>query len=400
MYNLQKQGKSDGPLGGWTLERSGKGVDGPQQEQGGYRPGLEGVIAVETAISYLDVEHESIVIRGYDLIDLAKRFSYPDVAYLILHGNLPDAKQSQAFQQELAASYGVDVSVRRVLEALPPRLHLMDALRTAVSAMAAGDPDLSDLSEAANYRRALTIIGGVSTVVANSYRIKAGLGWRDPNPSLAYAQNFLELIVGRAVTPLETRAFDQLLVAYSEHELPNSTFAARVIASTLSDMYGAMVGAVASLKGPLHGGANEAVMHMLLEVRDPAQMERYLLDKLARRERIMGFGHRVYMKKPDPRALLMKALLAELVSAKGAQWLYDLCEVGEQVMQREKGLYPNLDYYAAPVYYLLDIPIELYTPIFFAARTVGLAAHVIEQQAKNRLFRPRVRYLGPRGLTP
>jgi len=365
-----------------------------------YRPGLEGVVAVETAISYLDVEQESIVIRGYDLIELARRFPYPEVAYLILHRELPDAGTSQQFQRDLAARYAVDPAVRQVMEALPARLHLMDALRTAVSVMAVADPDLSDLSESANWRRALALIGGVPTVVANSYRLKAGMGWREPNSAVPYAQNFLEMITGRSASALEVRAFDQLLVAYSEHELPNSTFAARVIASTLSDMYGAMVGAVASLKGPLHGGANEAVMHMLLAVREPARMEGYLLEKLAHRERIMGFGHRVYMKKPDPRALLMKALLAELVAAKGQRWLYELCEIGETVMQREKGLYPNLDYYAAPVYYLLDIPIELYTPIFFAARTVGLAAHVMEQQAKNRLFRPRVRYVGPRGRHP
>ena len=182
--------------------------------------------------------------------------------------------------------------------------------------------------------------------------------------------------------------------------MPNSTFAARVIASTQSDLYGAVTGAVASLKGTLHGGANEAVMYMLLEAGSKDNLERIMLDKLARKERIMGFGHRVYMKKMDPRALLMKEALAELAEEKGERMLYEMCETGEQVMQREKGLFPNLDYYAAPVYYLLGIPIEVYTPIFLAARTAGLGAHVIEQHANNRLFRPRVRYLGPRGLTP
>ncbi|MBX5467496.1 MAG: citrate synthase [Firmicutes bacterium] len=372
-------------------------AQGPQPGDD-YRPGLEGVVAVETAISFLDVEQESIVIRGYDLMELARSRSYPEVAYLILYGRLPGPREREDFDRRLAQHYGVSPAVRRVMEALPPTLHGMDALRTALSAMAADDAALADLSPEANLERAVALLGAIPTVVANSFRLKAGLGWREPDPALGYVANFLQLIRGRAADSLEIRAFDQLLTAYSEHEMPNSTFAARVIASTLSDMYGALVGAVASLKGPLHGGANEAVMRMLLEVGQPERMEPYLMERLARRERIMGFGHRVYMHRPDPRALLMKELLRELVAAKGQAELYTLCDIGEAVMRREKGLYPNLDYYAAPVYYLLDIPIELYTPIFFAARTAGLAAHVIEQQAHNRLFRPRVRYLGPRGL--
>lgn len=199
---------------------------------------------------------------------------------------------------------------------------------------------------------------------------------------------------------MEEQVFDQSLIVYSEHEMPNSTFAARVIASTQSDIYGALTGAVASLKGTLHGGANEAVMKMLLEAGSEANIEPLMLKKLSRKERIMGFGHRVYMKKVDPRAMLMKEALAELVKAKDQQELYNMCVIGEEVMKREKNLYPNLDYYAAPVYYLLGIPIDLFTPVFLAARTIGICAHVMEQHENNRLFRPRVLYKGPRNLHP
>jgi citrate synthase len=201
-------------------------------------------------------------------------------------------------------------------------------------------------------------------------------------------------------TAAEEKVFDQSLIVYSEHEIPNSTFAARVIASTQSDMYGALTGAVASLKGTLHGGANEAVMKLLLEAESVEGMEPLIKNKLARKERIMGFGHRVYMKKADPRAVLMKEALAPLSREKNREDLYNMCVVGEELMKREKNLYPNLDYYAAPVYYLLGIPIELFTPVFLAARTIGIAAHVIEQHDNNRLFRPRVLYTGARGLHP
>jgi citrate synthase len=208
------------------------------------------------------------------------------------------------------------------------------------------------------------------------------------------------MITGKVPTASEFTAFDQSLIVYSEHEMPNSTFAARVISSTRSDIYGAITGAVASLKGPLHGGANEAVMKMLLEAGTKENVEPLILNKLKNKERIMGFGHRVYMKKMDPRAQLMKQALLKLSEEKGNLDLYEMCVIGEEVMRREKGLYPNLDYYAAPVYYLLGIPIDLYTPIFLASRTSGLSAHVLEQHANNRLFRPRVRYLGPRNLHP
>lgn len=361
-----------------------------------YRPGLEGVIAAETAISYLDVAHEEIVIRGYDLIALAQAHSYPEVAYLILHGKLPSAEQGAAFEQELLQA-PVPEALFKLLGLLPAEMHPMDKLRTALSALGGWEAAGKGADAALELATGGRLIGQAAIVVANLLRAEP----RRPQAGLSFSAAFLEMITERPPSAAEARAFDQLLIAYSEHELPNSTFAARVIASTLADLYGAVCGAVASLKGPLHGGANEAVMAMLLEAGDAEGLERLMLAQLARKARIMGFGHRVYMRRIDPRAELMKQVLAELAAADNAEAarLAPICQRGEAVMQREKGLYPNLDYYAAPVLYALGVPVPLYTPIFLAARSAGLVAHVAEQHAENRLFRPRVRYTGPRGLS-
>jgi len=364
-----------------------------------YRPGLDGVIATETAISYLDVNAEQIVIRGYDLMELARHARYLDVAYLLLVGGWPSADESARWAQQIADDSQVAAQILPIMDRLGPRMHMMDWLRTAISALGTWDDrPVSGADHDVTVSQGIHLLGNLPVLLAQGYRRRQGLELVAPDPQLPYAANFLHMITGRVPSADEARAFDQLLTVYSEHELPNSTFAAIVIASTYADLYGALTGAVASLKGPLHGGANEAVMRLLLEIGEPARVRPYIEAKLARKERIMGFGHRVYMHRPDPRALLMKKVLAELARRYDRHDLYDLCETGEKVMAELKGLYPNLDYYAAPVYYLLGIPIELYTPIFFVARTAGLVAHIREQYAHNRLFRPRVRYIGPRGL--
>jgi citrate synthase len=365
-----------------------------------YLPGLEHVIASETSISFLDVEKEEIVIRGYDLMELAEQMTYLDVVGLLLEGELPNETRRHAIESQIQAVYGLPPNVRAMLHLMPDRADMMDVLRTSISALASFDDELDDRSPEANGRKALRLLAKVPQIVAYGYRAITKQPLIEPDPKLSYTANFLYMITGTIPSQVEVAIFDQSLIVYSEHELPNSTFAARVIASTQSDIYGALVGAVASLKGTLHGGANEAVMHMLLEAGSEDDLEALIRSKLARKERIMGFGHRVYMRKPDPRALLMKEALAKLAPACQQQELYDMCVRGENVMRTEKGLHPNLDYYAAPVYYLLGIPIELFTPVFLAARTVGISAHVMEQHANNRLFRPRVRYTGARDLHP
>ena len=365
-----------------------------------FRPGLEGVIASETAISFLDVEAEQIVIRGYDLIELAQTVRFVDVVGLLIDGALPDANGRVKLEKELQFESTVPDVLWNILGYSAPHKNGMDILRTGISALAAFDDELDDRSHAANRRKALRLIAKIPAIVANCGRLQTGETPIAPRADLSFTANFLYMITGQEPVSENEAAFDQSLIVYSEHEMPNSTFAARVIASTQADIYGAFTGAVASLKGTLHGGANEAVMHLLLEAETADGVEKLIKQKLAAKERIMGFGHRVYMRKMDPRAMLMKDALAKLSDLNGNYDLYNMCDRGETIMQQEKGLYPNLDYYAAPVYYLLGIPIDLYTPIFFAARASGLGAHVIEQHENNRLFRPRVKYTGPRGLHP
>ncbi|MGE8080856.1 citrate synthase [Peribacillus loiseleuriae] len=364
--------------------------------QGNYSPGLDGIIAAETKLSFLDTVHSEIVIQGYDLIKLSESKDYLDIVYLLLHERFPTSEEKAIQEKTLQDEYVVPEDILEILKLLPKKTHPMDGLRTGISALAGFDTHINDRSSTVNKKRAYTLLGKVPNIVANSYRVLNKQEVVSPNKDLSYSANFYYMITGKEPSAVEEKIFDQSLVLYSEHEMPNSTFTARVIASTQSDLYGALTGAVASLKGSLHGGANEAVMYMLLEAGTVEKFEQLLKQKLVNKEKIMGFGHRVYMKKMDPRALIMKKALKQLCDAKGDDLLYKMCEAGEVVMEREKGLYPNLDYYAAPVYYMLGLPIEIYTPIFFSARTVGLCAHVVEQHANNRLFRPRVNYIGVR----
>ena len=314
----------------------------------------------------------------------------------MLQDELPSAEEKAVLQNALKEEYEIPEDIVSIFKLLPKTTHPMDGLRTGISALAGYDEQIDDRSPEVNRQRAYQLLGKVPNIVANSYRVLNNQEVIAPKKELSYSANFYYMITGKVPTALEEKIFDQSLLLYSEHEMPNSTFTARVIASTQSDLYGALTGAVASLKGNLHGGANEAVMYMLLEAETVENFEALLLKKLANKEKIMGFGHRVYMKKMDPRALIMKYALKELCDVTGDDRLYQMCVAGEAIMEREKGLYPNLDYYAAPVYYMLGLPIEIYTPIFFSSRTVGLCAHVVEQHENNRLFRPRVNYTGER----
>ncbi len=366
-----------------------------------YKPGLEGVPAAETTISYLDVDNEKILIRGYDLIELARNCEYIDVAHLLLKGNLPSPEEKQTLETQLKEAAKVPASLYDLLRLLPRKMHVMDAQRTALSFMAGfEDPEtLMDTSPEANLEKGIRILGALPIITAGAFRELSGKPTIDPHPSLPFTQNFYYLITGEEPDQTATTIFDKVMLCYIEHEMPNSTFTARVIASTLSDIYGAIVGAIASLKGPLHGGANEAVAYMLLDILKKGGEKvaaSYIKEKLARKERIMGFGHRVYMRKYDPRAALLKEYIPEVIDRhpQGKE-LFKIYQTVEEVMKEEKGLFPNMDYPVGLLFYLLGIPIPLYTPIFLVARTAGLIAHVIEQHANNRLFRPRVIYKGP-----
>ncbi len=370
-----------------------------------YRPGLEGVIATTTSVSYLDVDIEQILVRGYDLIELARELKYSDVAYLVIYGNLPNSSQSEEFAKELTSKAEIPEELYRLFELMPKNTSVMDALRTGVSFLSGYEsPDrLGNNSYDTNLERGINLLAKVPTIAVSAYRVLHGLSVVRPNPNIGYSENFLYMITGILPDAESTDAFDKIHTCYIEHEMPNSTFAARVIASTLSDMYGAVTGAVASLKGPLHGGANEAAIKMVLEILTdggPDKAEAYTMNKLKRRERIMGFGHRVYMKKYDPRALFLRDYIPRLAdNIPNGMQISDIYKKVEYVMNREKGLYPNTDYPIGILYYMLGIPIPLYTPIFLCSRMAGLAAHVLEQHDDNRLFRPRVIYNGRRGLT-
>lgn len=357
-------------------------------------PGLEGVIAAETAISLLDTEQKKIVIKGYDLIELSEKKSYLDIVHLLLADKLPNEDEKLRLEERLQDSYVIPSAVFDVFRLLPEQTHPMDGLRTGLSMLAGYDAQIDDRSVDVSTDQAYDLIAKMPTITANSYRVLTKKKVIHPHQNLSYSANFLYMITGKIPSEEAANIFDRSLLLYSEHEMPNSTFTARVIASTNSDIYGALTGAVASLKGNLHGGANEAVMYTLLEADSVAMYEELLMKKLHQKEKVMGFGHRVYMNKMDPRALIMKELLKQLCDKKGETILLEMCEAGETLMREEKGIYPNLDYYAAPVYWMLGIPIQLYTPIFFSARTVGLCAHIIEQHQNNRLYRPRVNYIG------
>lgn len=371
-----------------------------------YKPGLDGVIACITELSWLDTEKEQIVIRGYDLIELIQKTSYIKVAYLLIYNKFPTDAEASAFEKKLMAQADIPEEMYAIFKLLPKKTMAMDALRSGISILGGYEEHgpLMDTSREANEEKALKILAKAPTIAVNSYRAITGQEFVKPDKSLGYSENFVYMIKGSKPTAVESDTLDKILTTYIEHEMPNSTFAVRVVGSTLSDIYGACASAVASLKGPLHGGANEAAMQMFLEVAKtggPSTAESYIMGKLERKDKIMGFGHRVYMKKYDPRAFLMKDYIPKLVDQKSdGKDLYSIYQTIEKTMAREKGLFPNADYPIALLYYLINVPIDLYTPIFLCSRLAGLVSHHIEQQQNNRLFRPRVIYEGPRDLHP
>ncbi|MCI0439458.1 MAG: citrate synthase [Chloroflexi bacterium] len=371
-----------------------------------YSPGLEGVIATRTSVSYLDVDIEKILVRGYDLIELARNLRYTDVAYLAIYGRLPTEAEGRQFCDRLRAEAALPDGLYRLFEILPKNMVPMDALRTGIS-FAAGYEDtelLRDNSHEANLEKGIRLLAKVPAITMNSYRALNDMPFVKPDPQMGYVENFLYMLKGERPDAQALDAFDRIHMCYIEHEMPNSTFAARVIASTLADIYGAATGAVASLKGPLHGGANEAAIEMLVDILEnggAGRAEAIMREKLARRERIMGFGHRVYMKKYDPRALFLRDYIPRLASrVPDGEELAAIYRTVEKVMFEERSLYPNTDYPIGLLYYLLGIPVPLYTPLFLCSRVAGLVAHVLEQHDDNRLFRPRVIYDGERTLRP
>jgi len=364
------------------------------------KAGLEDVVAGESSICYLDGERGVLAYQGYDIHDLAnaeRGASFEEVCYLLWHGRLPTRSELGDLQTQLATARALPESIIRAMRSLP-KVDGMDALRTLTSILGHYDPDASVLTPQANYRKAVRLTGQLGSLVATWGRMAAGGGPIDPDPALNHAANFLYLLTGQRPSALATRAFDVSLVLHADHELNASTFAARVAAATLTDIHSAIVAAIGTLKGPLHGGANADVMRMLLDIGQNATLERaeeYVRAKLARKEKISGFGHRVY-RTEDPRATHLRRFSKALGEKAGQPQWFQMSERIEALVKGEKKLNPNVDFYSASMFYALGIPIDLYTPIFAVSRISGWTAHVLEQYANNRLIRPRTEYIGPR----
>ena len=359
-----------------------------------YSPGLEGVIAGESALSRIDLDLNRLILRGYDLVELTENARYEEVAYLLLYGELPTVGELAAFNQQLRSQRDLPGPVIELLCAAPVDAHPMDLLRTAVSALAFFDPETRDNSHRANVRKAVRLLAKIPTALATGHRFAQGLEPVAPDAELDQAANLLYMLRGEKPPEYEVEAMNISLILYAEHGYNASAFTARVVASTLADLYAAVTAAIGALHGPLHGGANEAAMQMLLEVDSPAAAEQWVLDALAQKKKIMGFGHREY-KSGDSRVPTMKKVGRQVAAAVGDTKWPDLADVVEATMMREKGIFPNVDFPCAYTYYIMGIPIPLYTPIFVASRVVGWAAHVIEQHDANRLIRPNHIYTGP-----
>ena len=365
-----------------------------------YSPGLEGVVAGISTISEIDSDRSSLQYRGYDVHDLAEHGSYEETVYLLIHGKLPTSDELNAFRTLLGEERKVPNELYDALRALPKTAKPMDLVRTAFSALAPFDADYDAPStdHEANVRKAVRIVAKASTLVANAHRIQLGQDVIEPNPAHSTAENFLSILLGAEPDPYTVKCLDASLTLYAEHGFNASTFANRVTVSTLSDLYSGIVTGIGTLRGPLHGGANEEAMKMLLEIGTPDKAQAWVDDALLNKKKIMGFGHREY-KKGDSRAFYMTKLAKELGRKKGNTNWGDIADILETTMLEKKGLYPNVDFPAAYAYYLLEIPVDLYTPIFVVARVAGYSAHAIEQLANNRLIRPISIYEGDRNLT-
>ena len=358
--------------------------------------GLEDVVAAQSSISDIDGKLGQLFYVGYDIHDLAANATFEETVHLLHHLRLPSKTELDTLTEQLVAERTPSDWIRDLIPTLANEASPMSMLRTIVSAMSAHDPDGWATDDEANIRKSYRLIARVPTVIASYDRARNGKEALAPSPKLSHAENFLYLLTGEEPNPEDAKVLDICLTLHADHTMNASTFTARVVASTLADMHSAVTAAIAALKGPLHGGANERVMKMLLEIKEPDRAREFIKERLAKREKIMGFGHRVY-KTEDPRATHLRRMSKELGERNGDTTWYEISREIEKVVMEDKGLYPNVDFYAASVYHSLGIPIDLFTPVFAASRVAGWTAHVREQQNDNRIIRPESDYIGPRG---
>ncbi len=366
-------------------------MSAPTVRSDAYSPGLEGVIAGETSISTVDT---GLTYRGYAIEDLAANSTFEEVAYLILYGELPSQRQSADFRLRLGKSARLPGEMIDTLRKIPAAAPTMDVLRTATSFLAHFDPDAADGSHDANVRKAERLLAQIPIVISARQRLKDGKEPVSADASLPLAANFLWMLRGEKPSDKQVKALDVSYILYAEHEFNASTFAARCVCSTLSDLHSSITAAIGTLKGPLHGGANERALEVLLSVGSVEKAEAWARQMLAKKEKVMGFGHRVY-KDGDPRAVYLKKLVAPIAVETGSEALEETAEVIERTIWTEKKIPPNVDWPCARLYHYLGLPADLFTPLFVAARVVGWSAHVIEQLDNNRIMRPRAIYRGP-----
>jgi len=355
--------------------------------------GLEGVVAAETKLCDLDGKNGRLAYCGYDIDELARQATFEEVAYLLWHGELPKRAQLDQFTAELVAARPIPGELAKAFALMPKQTDPMRALQAAVAVLGMHDPDTTDNSHAANVRKAARLTSQIATAICCHHRVRSGKPPVEPSKDLSHAANFLYMLTDKKPTDVTTRAFDASLVLYAEHELNASTFTTRVIAATLSDMHSAVAGGVGALKGTLHGGAGEAVMRTLLEVGALDKVDSFVDKALTEKRRLMGFGHRVYTAG-DPRAAILKGMAEAACRQSGQGLWYDLAVKLHAKVNAAKKLIPNVDFYSAPLFYSIGIPVDLFTPVIAASRIAGWSANLIEQYDDNRLIRPRADYKG------
>ena len=357
------------------------------------KKGLLGIVVDETTISQVMPEINSLTYRGYAVQDLCETCSFEEVAYLILNGDLPNSIQLNKFKKEEKANRNITINLREIIKHMPKKAHPMDVARTFVSVMGLEDKETSDNSPEANMRKTMRIFAKTPTAIAAFFRVRKGKKIIKPKKDLSFSENFFYMCFGKVPQKEIVKAFDISLILYAEHSFNVSTFTARTITSSLSDIYGAITGAIASLKGPLHGGANEEVMHMMKKIKTPDKAKSWLIDNLNKKQVVMGFGHRVY-KSGDSRVPTMKKYFLKVSKLKKDKNLYKISEIIEKEMLERKNIHPNLDFPTGPIYHLMGFDTDFFTPIFVIARITGWSAHIMEQHISNKLIRPLSKYKG------
>lgn len=372
-----------------------------EPEKMNVKKGLEGVVMDTSSVSKVNADTNSLMYRGYPVQDLAENCSFEEVAYLLYTGELPNKTQLAEFTAKERSLRDITKENLNVIKALPKKCHPMDSIRTGVSFLGAEDERVWDATPATNLDKALHMLAKIPTMVAADYRFKKGQDFIAPDPKLTISENFFHMCFGKVPDAKVVKAFDVSLVLYAEHSFNASTFTSRVVTSTQSDIYSATIAGIGALKGPLHGGANEMVMHMMIEIADETKAEQWMLDALAQKKKVMGFGHRVY-KSGDSRVPTMKKYAQVMADVTGQQKWMKMYSSLEKVMAEKKKIYPNLDFPAGPAYYMMGFEIDFFTPIFVMARTTGWSAHIMEQTANNRIIRPLSEYIGSpqRKVTP